>query len=110
MLIMADPTIVLVHGAFTDASSWRRLHAELAVAFAEKAPAPAWRIRPSWAVLPAADGAIHPDVHRFSYDRMGAAVTVVEGASHAVMLSRPAVVAEVVRQAVRGCASGGRHG
>jgi pimeloyl-ACP methyl ester carboxylesterase len=30
MLIMADPTIVLVHGAFADASSWRRLHAELA--------------------------------------------------------------------------------
>src|SRR5260370_26825418 len=30
MLIMADPTIVLVHGAFADASSWRRLYAELA--------------------------------------------------------------------------------
>jgi pimeloyl-ACP methyl ester carboxylesterase len=27
---MADPTIVLVHGAFEDASSWRRLYAELA--------------------------------------------------------------------------------
>jgi pimeloyl-ACP methyl ester carboxylesterase len=30
MLIMADPTIVLVHGAFADASSWSRLYAELA--------------------------------------------------------------------------------
>jgi pimeloyl-ACP methyl ester carboxylesterase len=77
------------------------------VAFGEKAPAPAWRTRPSWAVLPTADGAIHPDVHRFSYDRMGATVTVVEGASHVVMLSRPAVVAGVVRQAVRGSAPGG---
>ncbi len=74
------------------------------VAFGEKAPAPAWRTRPSWAVLPTADGAIHPDVHRFSYDRMGATVTVVEGASHVVMLSRPGVVADVVRQAVRSCA------
>jgi pimeloyl-ACP methyl ester carboxylesterase len=27
---MADPTVVLVHGAFTDASSWRCLYAELA--------------------------------------------------------------------------------
>jgi pimeloyl-ACP methyl ester carboxylesterase len=27
---MADPTIVLVHGAFVDASSWRRVYAELA--------------------------------------------------------------------------------
>jgi pimeloyl-ACP methyl ester carboxylesterase len=71
------------------------------VAFGEKAPAAAWRTRPSWAVLPTSDGAIHPDVHRFSYDRMGATVTVVEGASHVVMLSRPAVVADVVRQAVR---------
>jgi pimeloyl-ACP methyl ester carboxylesterase len=77
------------------------------VAFGEKARTPAWRTRPSWAVLPTADGAIHPDVHRFSYDRMGATVTVVEGASHVVMLSRPAVVADVVRQAVRDCAPGG---
>jgi pimeloyl-ACP methyl ester carboxylesterase len=75
------------------------------VAFGEKAPAAAWRTRPSWAVLPTADGAIHPDVHRFSYDRMGATVTVVEGASHVVMLSRPAVVADVVREAVRSCAT-----
>jgi hypothetical protein len=27
---MADPTIVLVRGAFADASSWTRLYAELA--------------------------------------------------------------------------------
>jgi pimeloyl-ACP methyl ester carboxylesterase len=79
------------------------------VAFDEKAPAPAWRARPSWAVLPTADGVIHPDVHRFSYDRMGATVTVAEGASHVVMLSRPAVVADVVREAVRSCAPGGPH-
>jgi pimeloyl-ACP methyl ester carboxylesterase len=72
-----------------------------AVAFAEPAPTPAWRSKPSWAVLPTADGAIHPEVHRFSYDRIGATVTEVEGASHAVMLSRPDIVAAVVRAAVR---------
>jgi pimeloyl-ACP methyl ester carboxylesterase len=71
------------------------------VAFTEPAPTPAWRSKPSWAVLPTADGAIHPEVHRFSYDRVGATVTEVEGASHAVMLSRPDIVASVVRQAVR---------
>jgi pimeloyl-ACP methyl ester carboxylesterase len=71
------------------------------VAFSEPAPAPAWRSKPSWAVLPTADGAIHPEVHRFSYERIGATVTKVEGASHVVMLSRPGVVAEVVRAAVR---------
>ncbi len=74
------------------------------VAFGEKAPAAAWRTRPSWAVLPTADGAIHPDVHHFSYSRMGAAVTEVEGASHVVMLSRPEIVANVVREAVRSSA------
>jgi pimeloyl-ACP methyl ester carboxylesterase len=30
MLIMADPTVILVHGAFADASGWSRLYAELA--------------------------------------------------------------------------------
>jgi len=30
MLIVADPTIILVHGAFADASSSSRLHADLA--------------------------------------------------------------------------------
>ena len=70
-------------------------------AFTEPSPIPAWRSKPSWAVLPTADGAIHPEVHRFSYDRMGAMVTKAEGASHAVMLSRPDIVAGVVRAAVR---------
>jgi len=79
------------------------------VAYTEKAPAPAWRTGLSWAVLPTADGVIHPDVHGFSCDRMGAAVTIAEGTSHVVMLSRPAVVADVVREAVRSCASGGIH-
>jgi pimeloyl-ACP methyl ester carboxylesterase len=179
---MANPTIVLVHGAFADASSWGRLYAELAadeytimapanplrgvgvedaaytrnvvehrpaplpdggaeftidpsgfhetfcadlpaaeaafmaisqrplsgVAWGEKAPAPAWRTRPSWAVLPTADGVIHPDIHRFSFDRMGAKTTVAEGASHVVMLSRPAVVADVVREAAASTATNDR--
>jgi pimeloyl-ACP methyl ester carboxylesterase len=71
-----------------------------AVALGEPSPTPAWRSKPSWGVLPTADRAIHPDLHRFSYDRMGAMVTEVGGASHAVMLSRPDVVGEVVRDAV----------
>lgn len=71
-----------------------------AVAFEEPAPTPAWRSKASWAVLPTDDRAIHPDLHRFSYDRMGATVTEVEGASHVVMMSRPDAVANVVRDAV----------
>jgi len=71
-----------------------------AAALAEPAPTPAWRSKPAWAVLPTADRAIHPALHRFCYDRMGAIVTEVEGASHVVMLSRPEIVAEVIRAAV----------
>jgi pimeloyl-ACP methyl ester carboxylesterase len=73
------------------------------VALSEPAPTPAWRSRPVWAVLPTADRCIDPSVHRFSYERMGATVTKIEGASHAAMISRPKEVAEVVMTAVRTC-------
>ena len=71
------------------------------VALTEAAPTPAWRSRPVWAVLPTADRCIDPGVHHFSYERMGATVTEVEGASHVVMISHPTEVAEVVITAVR---------
>jgi pimeloyl-ACP methyl ester carboxylesterase len=71
------------------------------VALTEDAPAPAWRSRPAWAVFGTADRCIDPGVHRFSYDRMGATVTEIEGASHVVMISHPKEVAQVVMTAVR---------
>jgi pimeloyl-ACP methyl ester carboxylesterase len=56
-------------------------------------------------VLGTADRCIDPGVHRFSYERMGATVTEIEGASHVVMVSHPEEVAEVVMTAVRACAT-----
>jgi len=50
-------------------------------------------------VLPTADRCIDPGVHRFSYERMNAQVTTVEGASRVVMISHPREVAEVVMTA-----------
>ena len=50
-------------------------------------------------------GAIHPDVHRFSYERAGSTVTEVEGASHAVFISHPEIVARVIREALAGVAA-----
>jgi len=94
---VADPTVVLVHGAFADASGFRPLY--------DEAPTPAWRTRPVWAVLPTADRCIDLGVHHFSYERMGATVTEVEGASHVVMISHAKEVAEVVMTAVRACAA-----
>jgi pimeloyl-ACP methyl ester carboxylesterase len=74
------------------------------VALTEAAGTPAWRSRPTWAVLPTADRCIDPGVHRFSYDRMGATVTEIEGSSHVAMVSHPDEVAEVVMTAVRASA------
>ena len=74
------------------------------VALTEAAGAPAWRSRPVWAVLGTADRCIDPGVHRFSYERMGAKVTEIEGASHVVMVSHPNEVAEVVMTAVHSAA------
>jgi pimeloyl-ACP methyl ester carboxylesterase len=70
------------------------------VALTESASTPAWRSRPVWGVFGTSDGAIDPGVHRFSYDRMNAAVTEIERASHVVMISHPKEVADVVRTAV----------
>src|SRR5215467_577976 len=74
------------------------------VALTEAAPSPAWRNRPVWGVLGTADRCIDPGVHRFSYERMGATVTEIQGASHVVMISHPEEVAEVVMTAARTCA------
>ncbi len=75
------------------------------VALSEAAPTPAWRSRPVWAVLPTADRCIDPGVHHFSYERMGATVTEIEGASHVAMISHPKKVAEVVMAALRASAA-----
>jgi len=55
-------------------------------------------------VLPTADRCIDPGLHRFSYERMDAQITEIEGASHVVMISHPKEVAEVVMTAARSCA------
>jgi len=74
------------------------------VALTEAAPAPAWRSRRAWAVFGTADRCIDPGVHRFSFERIGATVTEIRGASHVVMISHPEEVADVVMTAVRTCA------
>ena len=71
------------------------------VALTEAAPTPAWRSLPAWAELGTADRCIDPGVHRFSYQRMGATVTEIEGGSHVVMISHPKEVAQIVMTAAR---------
>ncbi|MFF8997129.1 alpha/beta fold hydrolase [Streptomyces achromogenes] len=72
-----------------------------AAAFEETASAAAWRTKPSWALVAGADTAINPEVERFGAQRAGATVVEIEGASHAVAVSQPKQVAELIREAVR---------
>ena len=75
-----------------------------ATAFDDPATAAAWRAKPSWAVYGTADRPVAPALHRFSYERAGAKVTEVEGASHLLMLSQPDIVAGVISEAAKGAA------
>lgn len=72
-----------------------------AVAFTETASAAAWRTKPSWALVAGADRAINPNVQRFGAERAGAVVVELPDASHAVALSEPKQVADLIRDAVR---------
>ncbi|MER5428436.1 alpha/beta hydrolase [Streptomyces sp. NPDC002588] len=75
-----------------------------AAAFEEKAIAAAWQTKPSWALIAGADEAINPEVERFGAKRAGATTVELAGASHAVAVSQPKEVADLIREAVRATA------
>ncbi|MCQ9180055.1 alpha/beta hydrolase [Streptomyces sp. IBSBF 2953] len=72
-----------------------------AAAFEETAAAAAWKTKPSWALVAGADEAINPEVERFGAQRAGATTVELDGASHAVAVSRPKAVADLILDAVR---------
>lgn len=61
---------------------------------------PAWRSKPSFAIVATNDRAINPDLERSMSKRAGSKVTEL-AASHVVYMSRPAQVAAVIEQAAR---------
>ncbi|QLY28707.1 alpha/beta hydrolase [Nocardia huaxiensis] len=72
-----------------------------AEAFGEAATAAGWKTIPSWALIATKDHAIAPSLERFMAERAGATITEVDS-SHAVMLSHPDAVTELVEQAHQG--------
>jgi pimeloyl-ACP methyl ester carboxylesterase len=60
----------------------------------------AWRTKPSYAILTTQDHVISPQLQRWMYQRSGAKVTEVP-ASHAVFVSQPAAVAQVIEAAAK---------
>lgn len=59
---------------------------------------PAWRAKPSWYLVSADDRMIPPAAQRAMAERAKAVVSETPG-SHAVYVSAPDVVADVIRQA-----------
>jgi pimeloyl-ACP methyl ester carboxylesterase len=61
---------------------------------------PAWKTKPSWSLVTTEDRMIPPAAQRFMSERAGATVVEVAG-SHAVFVSQPAVVANLIVQAAK---------
>jgi pimeloyl-ACP methyl ester carboxylesterase len=59
---------------------------------------PAWKVKPSFAIVATQDRAINPDLERSMYARSHSVTTEIV-ASHAVYISQPAAVAKVIEQA-----------
>jgi pimeloyl-ACP methyl ester carboxylesterase len=66
----------------------------------EKAPAPAWRTKPSWFLLAEEDRMISPETQRYMADRMSANIGSHQ-VDHSPMLTAPGVVVEVILDAAR---------
>ena len=59
---------------------------------------PAWRSKPSWYLVATDDRMIPPPAQRAMAERAGATVTEAEG-SHAIYVSKPDVVAAMIKKA-----------
>jgi pimeloyl-ACP methyl ester carboxylesterase len=59
----------------------------------------AWRSKPSWMLVAAADRTINPDLERWYATCANSQKVEVSGASHAVYVSRPKEVAAVIEEA-----------
>jgi len=67
-------------------------------AFGAPINAPAWKEKPTYAIVATQDRMINPDLDRFMYKRACAHVTEITG-SHVVFISQPSAVADVIEHA-----------
>src|ERR1700684_1906287 len=61
----------------------------------------AWRTKPSWMVVAGSDRTISPDLERWYARRAESRTVEIAGASHAVYVSHPKEVADVIESAAR---------
>jgi pimeloyl-ACP methyl ester carboxylesterase len=69
----------------------------------------AWRTKPSWYLLTTEDRMVPPEAQRLMAQRAGARI-VEERGSHAIYVSRPQAVADLIAEAARGVLTAGRSG
>ncbi len=69
--------------------------------FGQKMTVPAWKSKPSWAIIASEDRAINPALESFMYKRAGSQVTEIKS-SHVVYISHPKEVAAVIEKAAAG--------
>jgi pimeloyl-ACP methyl ester carboxylesterase len=69
---------------------------------------PAWRIKPSWYLVSTEDKMIPPDAQRAMSKRAGSTVVEVKG-SHAVYVSQPQAVAQLIEKAATGALVAGQE-
>jgi pimeloyl-ACP methyl ester carboxylesterase len=74
--------------------------------FTTPVTAPAWKVKPSWALVATADKIINPDLERMYAARAHSHKVEVEGASHSVYQSHPKEVAALIEEAARDCSQG----
>ncbi|MBS1564420.1 MAG: alpha/beta hydrolase [Bacteroidetes bacterium] len=61
---------------------------------------PAWKLKPSYAIVATDDKSINPSLERFMYKRASAVVTEVKG-SHVLFITNAAAVARVIEAAAK---------
>jgi pimeloyl-ACP methyl ester carboxylesterase len=75
-------------------------------AIATEVGEPAWKSRPSWWLIATGDLIIPPDLQRFMSKRAGSKVVEIDG-NHAIYVSNPTAVAELIQTAVTELRSAG---
>ncbi|MCF3934127.1 alpha/beta hydrolase [Acuticoccus sp. M5D2P5] len=73
------------------------------ITFETKISNPAWKTKPSWALIPGKDRAINPDLMREMAKRAGSKIEEID-ASHAVFISQPAAVVAMIEDAANALA------
>jgi pimeloyl-ACP methyl ester carboxylesterase len=67
--------------------------------FAAVITVPAWKSKPSWMAVATKDRAINPELERWYAKRAKSHTIEIDGASHAVYVSRPKEVAALIEEA-----------